>query len=188
MADGTGLDWKLKLLAWANLVIGGLGLGFGLLLVLGSLQPPYDKTVLPWVGPLFIGSSVMWFIPSLLTAWGLLSHKWWAPGIVVIGSLLLLLFIPIGTALGAFGLYSVFSQPTRLLEAGEADMRQVEFRPIDLRNLLRMGVLMVAALATLGAIVGIGYIFRDQIDPPSRQKLDTIPAMPPSVPSPRPPL
>jgi hypothetical protein len=183
MADGEPLDWKLKLVAWANLAVGGIGLAIGLFFVLGSLQPPYSETILPWAGPLFLGMAFFWFVPAVLTGWGLLARKWWGPGMLVVGSLVMLLLIPVGTIIGVFGLYAVFSNPTKVLEAAERDMRNVDMEA-NLRVAKRAGVIVFAALATLGAIVGLGYIFRDQLEAlEPKQQLDTIPngGRPPAV-------
>jgi len=65
-------------------------------------------------------------IPSLLCGWGLLTYRPWARGLGIVLSILKLPGVPIGTAIGGYGLWVLLNDDSkRLLEAGDPRFRQV---------------------------------------------------------------
>ena len=57
--------------------------------------------------------------PAVIGGWGLLHYRPWSRALMIVLSVLHLLHIPIGTALGVYGLWVLFSDETkRLLESG----------------------------------------------------------------------
>jgi hypothetical protein len=58
-------------------------------------------------------------IPSILGGWGLIKYKGWSRILMIVVSALNLLHIPIGTALGIYGLWVLTNDQSRqLLESG----------------------------------------------------------------------
>jgi len=54
-------------------------------------------------------------LPSIIGGWGLLNFRSWARTLVIVVSVFNLLHIPIGTALGVYGLWVLFQDQARLL-------------------------------------------------------------------------
>lgn len=52
-------------------------------------------------------------LPSLITGWGLLKHKSWSRILAIIVSILALPSVPIGTAIGVYGLWVMFNDETK---------------------------------------------------------------------------
>jgi hypothetical protein len=58
-------------------------------------------------------------IPAILGGWGLLNFKSWARILMIIVSILHLPSVPVGTALGVYGIWVLFNQETeRLFQTG----------------------------------------------------------------------
>ncbi len=57
--------------------------------------------------------------PSIIGGWGLLKFKPWSRILMIVVSLFHLLHVPLGTALGVYGLWVLFSEEARrILESG----------------------------------------------------------------------
>lgn len=106
MSDTT----KIKLLAWIHILLGGAGLGFGLLL-LGLLAASTDKgsTAAAFIVPMVLMFGAMFFLPGFVGGIGLLRGRPWARLLLIVLSAVELLAIPIGTIIGAIGLWILFS-------------------------------------------------------------------------------
>jgi hypothetical protein len=92
--------------------------------------------------------------------------------LIVIASLVLLPLIPIGTAFGAYSAWALFMHERPNMRG----MREAEWN-----NMMRALGLVAIALVSLGAMVGLGYIFRDQIEalsPREKQEIIEVPPMP----------
>ena len=63
-------------------------------------------------------------IPGILAGWGLLNFKPWARILAIVLSAIRLINIPIGTVLGIYGLWVLFSKETETLFARNGPMGQ----------------------------------------------------------------
>ncbi len=181
------LDWRIRVLAWAHIVVGALGLGVGVLLFLGAILPrdPALYSIAGSIFAIFGGLAVVYFIPSLIGGIGLLKGWTWARGVIWMESALLAVAVPIGTALSGLALWALLQ--TRPEDQGPANDWIIALEVV-LRRAVRPIVLALIALATLGAIVGLGYLFRDVIDPPKHQELTPMPNGVPAPMAPRVPV
>jgi hypothetical protein len=76
----------------------------------------------PLIAAIGIGVSIFLLLlaaPSIVGGWGLLKFKPWSRVLMIIVSLFHLLHVPLGTALGVYGLWVLFSDDARrILESG----------------------------------------------------------------------
>lgn len=61
-------------------------------------------------------------LPSLIGGWGLLNFKPWARILMIVVSSLHLLHVPLGTALGIYGLWVLLSEESRRLFEGDSQV------------------------------------------------------------------
>jgi hypothetical protein len=112
----------VKVLAWIHLIFGALGCAAGLIVFaifsfLGKQVPRYSihgDTFLPPIGLLGLGTLLAGFcllfsVPGVLAGYGLLNYRPWARILTLILCFLNLLNIPLGTALGVYGLWVLLS-------------------------------------------------------------------------------
>jgi hypothetical protein len=119
----------VKVLGWLFIVFGVfyVMLAFGSSMVLGMLasfvasqgepDAAIGATVLGLTGGAFF---IFWLcvgIPGILAGWGLLNFKPWARILAIVLSAIRLINIPIGTVLGVYGLWVLFSKETEALFA-----------------------------------------------------------------------
>ena len=131
----------IKILGILNIVFGVLGLlvGVFLLIFFGGIgafatvaeggSNPDAALALPILGALggFLFVIIAVFsAPGLIAGWGLLNMKGWARILTIVLSALNLLNIPIGTVLGAYGLWVCLNEETARLfeEAGQSPVVQ----------------------------------------------------------------
>ncbi len=123
----------VKILGILNIVFGAIGLliGCALLALFGGLgvfatvadggsnpDAALAIPVLGAVGGVLFAILAVFSAPGLIAGWGLLQMKSWARILTIVLSALNLLNVPIGTALGAYGLWVCLSEETvRLFEA-----------------------------------------------------------------------
>ena len=117
----------VKLLAWLNIVYGGLIAVAGLFVFLimggiagfvGATANTDDRVAVPILG--MIGGFVfivllLLALPSIITGIGLLHYKAWARIVGIVLSVLHLPGIPFGTALGIYGLWVLLNRETETL-------------------------------------------------------------------------
>jgi hypothetical protein len=124
----------VRILGILNLVVGGLAAVAGvvvllvmgsvakLLTVSGAISDQDAATAAPIIA--IVGVCIASFLlviaaPALVGGWGLLNFRPWSRILMIIVSILHLFHIPIGTALGVYGLWVLFSDDARrLLETG----------------------------------------------------------------------
>ena len=82
---------------------------------------------------------------------------------------MLALAIPVGTLIAGYSLWALITT-TEVTTDGIARVERI------IRNSLRNIVLILIALFILGVIVGVGYLFRDVIDPPKKQNVTPLPS------------
>lgn len=83
----------------------------------GAMAAPIIATVGLAVAIFFILLS----LPSIIGGWGLLRFKSWSRILMIVVSVLSLFHVPLGTALGVYGLWVLFSEDARrILESNGA--------------------------------------------------------------------
>lgn len=117
------MQTHVKVLAILHIVFGALGLlaALGLLLLFGGiagvvgLNAAQDEAMIamPIIGGIGIfvsAAAALLSIPSLIAGVGLLSYKPWARTLTLVVSAIQLINIPVGTALGFYGLWVLLSR------------------------------------------------------------------------------
>jgi hypothetical protein len=169
---------RLVALAWVHILIGGAGLALFATLV-GSFASARDAEYndeFAFFGSLLGGMTLFYFAPMFAGGVGLLMRKPWARALLWVEAGFLALAIPVGTLLAGYSLWGLITT-FEVTNDGIARVERI------IRNALRNIVLILIALFILGVIVGIGWLFRDQIDPPGQQILTPLPSgVPPSLP------
>jgi len=66
--------------------------------------------ILGGIGALIVLVTIALSIPSLIAGWGLLSYRSWARILTIILSIVLLVHLPFGTALGFYGFWVLLSR------------------------------------------------------------------------------
>lgn len=176
-----GLPARVRILAWVHVVLGGIGLGLtALLLLIATVDsdPAHRDVVMIFLWPL-AGLSIVYFIPSFTGGLGVLKGIYWARGMLWLQTVFLAPLVPVGTVLAGFTLWALLPRPSEMpRDGGMAAFEQFVLR------YRRAAVLALAAWATLGAMIGLGYIFRDVIDPPQQQELTPLPDFDRVIPKP----
>ena len=143
----------IKILGILNIVMGGLTALGGVIVLVAmggiaafvafTLQGPDAEGArisAPIVGivGLVIGTFLLLLsLPSIVGGWGLLNYKSWSRALMIVLSAFHLLHVPLGTALGVYGLWVLLNEQTRqLLDSGGTlpppvtyPMPQPGFRP-----------------------------------------------------------
>ncbi|RYG32758.1 MAG: hypothetical protein EON93_10700 [Burkholderiales bacterium] len=162
----------LRIFAWAHAVIGGLGLAFFIAVIgiaTAAKDPAYGDEIMMIAG-LFGMVALILFAPSFLGGLGLLKGLPWARGFMWIQAAGLALIIPVGTLVAGINLWVLVSTREVTPDGGMAKFEGFVHRAI------RPLVLALIALFILGVMLGLGYLFRDVIDPPKPQVLTPMPS------------
>ncbi len=170
---------RLKILAWCHIVFGGIGLGALTALVIAyalARDPAYDDEFAFFAGTLGL-FSIVYFLPSFVGGIGILRRIPWARWILWIEAGLLAVAIPVGTLLAGLSLWALLTTREETADGGMAAFEAFVQRAV------RPLVLALVAMFTLGVMLGLGYLFRDVIDPPREQVLTPLPS---GVPDPTP--
>ena len=99
----------------------GLGVGIASMAV-GMSGDPDASTALPIIG--LAGGALVVFLlvlslPLIFVGWGLLKHREWARIAGIVIAALLVFHVPIGTAVGVYGLWTLLNSETaRLMGEG----------------------------------------------------------------------
>jgi hypothetical protein len=118
------MEQHVKILGVLYVVIGGLGVAAALVVfgIFGGIAGMAHAGRNPEAAPFFVllGSLVMTIVlaislPSVIAGVGLLYFRPWARILTIILSVLHLFSIPVGTALGIYGLWVLLQQGTELL-------------------------------------------------------------------------
>jgi hypothetical protein len=123
------METHFKELAVLHIVLGALGILIGLFVfavmggVAGIIQMDGDNDaemvvpILGAVGGFVLILMLVLSVPGIIAGYGLLSFQPWARILTIVLSILDLVNIPFGTALGAYGLWVLFKPETvRLFE------------------------------------------------------------------------
>lgn len=121
------MQTHVKVLGWLFIVFSvfyvflafGSSMLFGLLAAFVGTQGGDDAAIgASMLGFTGAAAFVFWLalgIPGLLAGWGLLTGKGWARILAIILSAIRLISFPVGTALGAYGLWVLFQKETERL-------------------------------------------------------------------------
>ena len=122
------MQTHVKVLGVINLAVGGLMLVGALFLflssgvaagIVGASADPHDAAIaipiLGIAGTALAAFLVLFALPSLITGYGLLQYKPWARIVGIILSAISLINIPIGTAMGIYGLWVLLNKETERL-------------------------------------------------------------------------
>jgi hypothetical protein len=120
----------VKILGILSMVLGGLGLvvALGVFALFGGLAGAAGVSnsgndglagagVLAAIGLFLAGVIAVISLPQLLGGWGLINYKPWARVLMIVVSVVSLLHVPLGTALGVYGLWVLFNDETKYLFA-----------------------------------------------------------------------
>ncbi|MDX2149677.1 MAG: hypothetical protein SFV54_03010 [Bryobacteraceae bacterium] len=101
-----------------GLILGGiLGGAAGLVGMSGDNDALVAIPILGTIGVFVFLLLALLGLPGIIAGWGLLNYKGWARILTIVLSVLNLFNVPIGTALGIYGLYVLLSaEGTRLFE------------------------------------------------------------------------
>jgi len=154
---------KIRVLAWIHIVLSGLLLAAGLFICIVILMSPDKNSRAPeMILPMFFSFATFLLIPAFVGAIGLLSLQWWARILIILLSLVHLLLFPIGTVLGAFGLWVLLGREAQAAFGDKIIAAQMERaasgRPSGFQ-LETIGVLVVTAGIGAGFVVMIGAGF-----------------------------
>jgi hypothetical protein len=87
--------------------------------IVGATAEPQDAAIaipiLGFVGTALAAFLILFSVPSLITGYGLLKFKPWARVLGIVLSAISLIKIPIGTLLGAYGLWVLLNTETERL-------------------------------------------------------------------------
>jgi hypothetical protein len=127
------VDTHIKVLAILYLVFAGLSVLFGLaiLVIAGAVSSIVGiaadsaeaRLAIPFIrlgGTAAAVFCFVWAVPGLIVGIGLLKRQPWARIFGIVISVLSLMHIPFGTALGVYGLWVLFHRDTERLFAGDA--------------------------------------------------------------------
>lgn len=87
--------------------------------IVGATAEPQDAAIaipiLGFVGTALAAFLILFAVPSLITGYGLLKYKPWARILGIVLSAISLIKIPVGTILGAYGLWILLNKETERL-------------------------------------------------------------------------
>lgn len=120
----------IKIVGILNMVLGGLGLlgALAIFAVFGGLAGVAGFSnsgtdglapagLLAAIGVFIAGVVLVISLPQLIGGWGLINYKPWARPLMIVVSVLMLLHVPVGTALGVYGLWALLSDESKYLFA-----------------------------------------------------------------------
>jgi hypothetical protein len=164
---------RTRLLAYYYIAFCGVCLAAGAAINVGLVlsTDPSRGRALELLGPLYIALSVLYFVPGLLGGLGLLHGKKWARTIIIVLSLLVILLIPVGTAIGGLGLwvllgpdakhYAPRSEAPRVEQSAPADgaakAPRVRVSPAEKSRVTGLLVAMVGVGAAFIIAIGTGF-------------------------------
>ena len=118
------MEQHLKILGILNIVFGGLGICGALVILLvfgipaglvvadGDPDAAGTLSILGVVGGFIFFLAAIFSVPALVAGIGLLKYRGWARIWTIVASVLHLINIPFGTALGVYGLWVMFKDET----------------------------------------------------------------------------
>jgi hypothetical protein len=187
------LTYRLRILGWTMVALGAAGVALiaWLIAEMAKADAETQQAVLPWMAPLMLLGVIVYVAPLLIGGGGLLVG--WKPAKWIIGTVCVLMLpaVPVGTAIGLFGLWGLLGD--RLAKRAEAqakaeqakDMQASAGAPMisprrrksprwaELPPRVQILILMGVSLGILGAMIGLGYIFREPLEAMDDSWIDT---------------
>jgi hypothetical protein len=159
----------VRILAWIHTLLGGTGLALGTLACLMLLADPQGGAAMYYIGPIFFFLATFYFAPATLGGVGVLLGKAWGRWILLALSVVLLLAIPIGTAIGIFGLWVLLRKDglPKFEPAPPRTPAQVVARSAETQRII--GVLLAMAGTGSAMVVALMIGFRTHDDIPPRE-------------------
>ncbi len=159
-------------------ILGGIGCALGLSL-LGALilaQDPAYYDIVAGFAPVLAVLIFVYSVPSFVGGVGLLRGKPWARALIWAQAAPLILLIPVGTALAGYGIWV-------MLRTRRDDMATGAMVAFDgwLKRQWMLLVCAAVALVALAAMVGVGYFFRDFLEPESDVEILPLPTGSPAL-------
>lgn len=120
----------IRILGWLYVACGAMMLVFGV--VFGGIFGAAGLGLMAWRGAVFggVGAFIalcmaVVSLPSIVEGWALLTGKPWSRILGIVLSVMNLASFPIGTLIGAYGLWVLLNDETRrLLDAGDPRLRR----------------------------------------------------------------
>lgn len=125
----------IRILGILNIIMGGFVAlaGIVVLVVMGSIAGVITASTgnqegmppAPIIAAIGFGIAVFLLVlaaPSIIGGWGLLKFRPWSRTLMIVISVLHLLHIPLGTALGVYGLWVLFSDESKRILASGGEM------------------------------------------------------------------
>jgi hypothetical protein len=170
------LNVGVRVLGWVHLLTGGIGLAIALAACIGIGADPTYRHTLAYLVPFFLMVACFWFLPATVGGWGLLTGRRWGRWIIWALSALMLSLIPVGTILGGAGVWVLFATREKASDSFEQAITTVK---VTAPRYYGFALAALAAVAILAGMIGVGYLFRHQIEgdrpaPP----LSVVPPMP----------
>jgi hypothetical protein len=121
------MEQHLKILGILNVIFGGLGICGALIVLLifgipaglvvadGDPDAAGTLSILGVVGGFIFFLAAIFSVPAIVAGIGLLKYKEWARVWAIVASVLHLINIPFGTALGVYGFWVMFNDETATL-------------------------------------------------------------------------
>ncbi|MCE9522306.1 MAG: hypothetical protein K8S25_07735 [Alphaproteobacteria bacterium] len=158
-------DTKIRLLGWLHIVVGIVGLIAGCIILLmlafsADRESRAGATLIPIVLMLWV-----WvFVPGLVGGIGLLLGQQWARVLLILLSVLELVFVPVGTVIGALGLWILLG---RSFDEAMPARRALDTAPPPARVEPEVGVLVAIAGVAAGfvVVIGAGYLISGDTAP-----------------------
>jgi hypothetical protein len=144
-----------------HLLIGAIGLGISAIVCVGVAADNEYRHTLAFLVQLALTFSVVWFAPGVIGGWGLLTGKRWGRWIIWALSALMLPLIPVGPVLGGAGVWVLLSTREKLDQGFERTITAVEKAA---PRYYGFALAALAAIVTLAGMIGLGYLFRNQIE------------------------
>src|SRR3954471_21247047 len=122
-----GMDTHVKVLGALQIAFGAIGLLLAVLMVFvfggaagivgatGDADARIAVPIIGLTGMALVGLITIISLPSLLVGVGLLKFRGWARIAAIVLSIVMLVMVPIGTIVGAYGLWVLFSKDTERL-------------------------------------------------------------------------
>ena len=128
------MQTHVKVLGVLNIVFGGLGLLTALMLAVvfagvatvvgidGDADAAVAIPIIGLTGMATVSFLAVWSLPGVIIGIGLVRLRPWARVAGIVVSILGLIVFPVGTLLGAYGLWVLFSKDTELLFTGRPEV------------------------------------------------------------------
>jgi hypothetical protein len=121
------MQQHVKIIAIINIVLSGLGIIGGVVVLIffgglaglagadGDPDAAAGVVALGAVGVIAFIAILVWCVPTLIGGIGLMQYREWARILMIVMSAIGLLSVPLGTALGVYGIWALTRDETRAL-------------------------------------------------------------------------